>query len=445
MKKRILVIFMTLVLVLCAGCAQTSASIPDPDAENSSSTGSASESTKPSGSRVELQFWNHLNPTNALHQWCLDVVDEFNASQDKYTIVFDSVPIDEYMNTKLPTAFATGSGPDIFYASPGNIGQFLDGEVCVPLEEYLTEDEMNDFVSGTLDVSTRNGHLYGIPTMSDLCNFWYNADMLKEAGVEPPKTWSELKSAAAACNTNEHSGFTFEINKGDWQTWSFMPFVWMQDGGDFFDEKGNPLLDSDQVINALQLWRDLLDSGSCTETLSRSCSDIGILADGETAMQMNGSWAPAVLEANYPDVNLVAAEIPIPDENGHTATVAGGWRVLVNKETASIEGCMEFIRFAYLDNPPEKSSSYLTYNFGYSARQSVIDANKDLYLKGQRAVFTEVLNPSAKAELAIPAEASEILSDMIQDALYNMTPTEAAQKAQTKMLEFASSYNGILG
>ena len=114
MKKRILVIFYDIgtgsVCWLRANKRIDSGS----DSENSSSTGSASESTKPSGSRVELQFWNHFNPTNALHQWCLDVVDEFNASQDKYTIVFDSVPIDEYMNTKLPTAFATGSGLYIF-------------------------------------------------------------------------------------------------------------------------------------------------------------------------------------------------------------------------------------------------------------------------------------------------------------------------------------------
>ncbi len=49
------------------------------------------------------------------------------------------------------------------------------------------------------------------------------------------------------------------------------------------------------------------------------------------------------MEANYPDVNLVAAEIPIPDENGHTATVAGGWRVLVNKETIEADEFYEIM------------------------------------------------------------------------------------------------------
>lgn len=34
---------------------------------------------------------------------------------------------------------------------------------------------------------------------------------------------------------------------------------------------------------------------------------------------------------------------------------------------------------------------------------------------------------------------NEIVSDMIQDALYNMTPTEAAKKAQERAV---TAYNG---
>ncbi len=66
--------------------------------------------------------------------------------------------------------------------------------------------------------------------------------------------------------------------------------VWMQ-GGSLFTSDGMANLNSEEVVNALQLWKDLLDSETVMRHLEDLFPDISILTNGETAMQINGSWS----------------------------------------------------------------------------------------------------------------------------------------------------------
>lgn len=105
-------------------------------------------------------------------------------------------------------------------------------------------------------------------------------------------------------------------------------------------------LDSEPVVNALQLWHELLASGASNESLSRICGEIGIIGDGETAMQINGSWSVPTLETVYADRNIGVVPLPIPDVGGKPATVAGGWRMMVNKKCRKYRCSRRFYQMA---------------------------------------------------------------------------------------------------
>lgn len=51
-------------------------------------------------------------------------------------------------------------------------------------------------------------------------------------------------------------------------------------------------------------------------------------------------------------------------------------------------------------------------------------------------VFSDEVLQTAKPEIALSGEAKEIVSTMIQDALYNMSAKEAADIAQESMLKY---------
>lgn len=423
LKRRISVVLVGALVLgmsgIASGCGKT--------------TGSTETTKEAQGDGpIELVYWNQWTQ-EAEMEFLEKYIEEYNNSQDKYHVTFLAIPFEEYTTTKLATAFATNEAPDIFECSPAIINQYLDAGVCEPLDDIFTDEIKNDFTEAAFDRISRDGHIYGIPLDGDLVALYYNKEILEEQGVKPPTTWDELKEAAAALNTDEYSGFTFEVDKGDWQCFTFYPFVWMQ-GGSLFTEDGMANLNSDEVVNALQLWKDLLNSGNCNETPGRSVSDISILTNGETAMQINGSWS--VFRADPEKYGVVP--LPAVEKGGETASVVGGWNVLVSNQSSEekIAGAKDFISWMWL-NVDRVTEFDTDAKFTYCMRNSVIEAGKDIYYVNDNvAVFSDEVLPTGQPEIALSGEAKEIVSTMIQDALYSMSAEEAANAAQESMLQY---------
>ncbi|MGI8404502.1 MAG: hypothetical protein ACR2OE_07010, partial [Thermomicrobiales bacterium] len=70
-----------------------------------------------------LKFWNFYSPGGTVapqDQWFKTMVDSWN-SQNDVKVELEYIVNSEYVNgSKLQTAFASGSGPDIFLISPGD-------------------------------------------------------------------------------------------------------------------------------------------------------------------------------------------------------------------------------------------------------------------------------------------------------------------------------------
>ena len=390
---------------------------------------------------IEIVYWNQWTQEDET-AFLKKYVEEYNSSQDKYHVSFLAIPYEEYTTTKLATAFATNEAPDIFEGSPAIINQYLDAGVCEPLDDIITDEIRNDFTDAAFDRVSRDGKIYGIPLDSDLVALYYNKEILEQNDIDPPTTWAELKDAAAKLNTADYAGFTFEVDKGDWQCFTFYPFVWMQ-GGSLFTSDGMANLNSEEVVNALQLWKDLLDSGDCNETPGRSVSDISILTNGETAMQINGSWS--VLRVDSEKYGVVP--LPAATAGGDTASVAGGWNVLVSNQSSEekIAGAKDFISWMWL-NVDHVTEFDTKAKFSYCMRNSVIEAGAEVYQSNPNAiVFSDEVLQTAKPEIALSGEAKEIVSTMIQDALYNMSAKEAADIAQESMLKYQEANGARFG
>ena len=81
-----------------------------------------------------LKFWQFYSPGGGVatqDKWYQDVVKGWNDGHDvKVELVY--VPNNGYMDgTKLPTAFASGAGPDLFIISPGDFLRYYNGGVLL--------------------------------------------------------------------------------------------------------------------------------------------------------------------------------------------------------------------------------------------------------------------------------------------------------------------------
>ena len=115
---------------------------------------------------------------------------------------------------------------------------------------------------------------------------FYNKDILEKAGVQPPKTWDELKSHLQAADRRQGMyGFAFNATNDYEGSWQFLPPMWTN-GGDETD------LTTPQVAEALQLWKDLVDDGSASKSVVNwSQGDVNDqFVAGKAAMMLNGPW-----------------------------------------------------------------------------------------------------------------------------------------------------------
>src|SRR2546429_7350331 len=85
--------------------------------------------------------------------------------------------------------------------------------------------QIDQYFPGILQSSSWQGKNYGLPNNSNCLGLYYNADMLSQAGVQPPTTWDELRSAAKKLTKNGVYGFATAAAKTMEGTFEFLPFL----------------------------------------------------------------------------------------------------------------------------------------------------------------------------------------------------------------------------
>jgi multiple sugar transport system substrate-binding protein len=395
----------------------------------------------------ELKFWTFYNSETPEQQYFTQLAQRYTDEVDENVkITLEPIPWDDYIGAKLITSFAAGEGPDVFLVAPPNFLKYYNAGVLKDLTAYISPKAKADFISNAFDVTTMDGKVYGIPYELDLMALFYDIDLFEENGIEPPKTWDELKTAALALKSDTKAGITFEIGSSDFQVFMFSPFLWSAGGDVLTGDRKHSALHSPEVIQALSYWRDLMQSGAANQKPSRHVGELGILAEGETAMQVVGSWGIGGLEKDYPDKRIGVVPLPAPSGK-QNVTVAGGWRIAVNREGGHSDDAAKFVTWAFAN---EDSAVHVQWDtevkFAFPVRSSVLEKAKDVYQKGLRKDFVDHVLGTERAEMRIPPEISKILKDMIQEALYNTETSveEIAKKYHGKLEDFLKDYEGVL-
>lgn len=214
--------------------------------------------------------------------------------------------------------------PDLLMLDNPDLQEIAQTGALTPLDRYGIDS--SGYAKGILSAGTYQGTVYGLaPDVSTVALF-YNKDMLAEAGVAVPKTWDEVKSAAAKLTRPGRYGVAVDANATFEGTWQFLPFLWSNGG----DEKR---LDSPQAAQALQLWVDLVNSGSMSKSvLNWTQADVhDQFVAGRTAMMVNGPWRIAALNQDQ-SLHWGVAPIPVPVAGQAPVTPLGGevWTVPQN-------------------------------------------------------------------------------------------------------------------
>ena len=352
MKKIIAMLLAVMMVLAMAACApadrDASGESKDPGTQNTEAQGG--EETQ--ASEVEIwYYWETVKHQEALNY----LIEKYNESQSDVKVTAKYVPFADFKK-QLSIGATADELPDIViidspdHASYATMGIFAD---------LTGRFDTSTYYDGPVASCTIDGKLYGIPADVNCLGLYYNEDMLKEAGVEVPTTWDELKAAAVALTKDNVTGLAFCSLPNEEGTFNFAPWLWST-GATSYD------INNENGIRALTFVKDLVDSGAMSkECINWTQGDVmNQFISGNVAMMINGPWQIPTMQAEAPDLNWDVTLIP---KDSQYASVIGG------ENFAVIAGGNEDEALAFLEYLTQKEQiEYLMVAMGNIAPDKAI-------------------------------------------------------------------------
>ena len=227
--------------------------------------------------------------------------------------------------------------PDVFMLDNPDIQQIAEAGALMPLDDFGINAE--GYAPGPVSAATYDGKLYGLQPGANTLAIFYHKDVLAKAGVQPPKSWAELKTAAKKLTSDKQYGFAFNATADYEGAWQFLPPMWTN-GGDETDLK------SPQVAEALQLWKDLVDEGSVSKSVVNwKQADVNDqFIAGKAAMMLNGPWQIPALQKAKVDFGVAPFPVNTPDQTSIAPLGGEAWTVPVTGDEAKMAKAAELVK-----------------------------------------------------------------------------------------------------
>lgn len=391
-----------------------------------------------------MEFWKFGTAEELANQALLAWVDEWNQANPDNQVEMRFFPFGEYSaGTVLTTAFASGSGPDVFWASPGTFLQYARSGVLADLSSIFTDELRADLLPASVEAVTVDGVPYAMPFEQEPVALFYNIGLFEAAGLEVPTTWQELLDVSAQFEANGVIPIVVETPPGPYQNFTWYPFLW-QSGADVADAAmTEATFNTEGAVQALDLWGTLIEEGYAPRTAPDCTCNLAStpFATGEAAMQVVGMWGIGVLNGEFPDIEYGVTHLPTPTGED-PVTVYGGWTQVVNARSENVEAAKEFTAWMWAQDVERPVEWVTVVNSKFSPRQSVTAAAGEYYDEPHLAVFRDVILPTARAEPRFPAEMVRIVGDALQAAMFRGTSGEdAAASAQRELETFLRTFN----
>lgn len=420
--------------VLATGCGNS---------ETADSSGNESADGK-----TTLDFWSFWG-SGARQEVIEEIIDDFNASQDKIEVKYSYQPWGDIW-TKSLSSITAGNPPDVIVQDINSVAQRAEAQQATNLSEYIEEGFSDEFYPQLWDTVEYEGDAYAVPFNTDTQVIFYNKTLFKEAGISEeqlPQTWEELETVARKLDVK--NGDDFE-RIGFYPLWNLGADVWAlnaDDGVSWFDKDENVKIDTDNKVEALEWildWQEYYGQ----DTINRLEAEFGSgVADpfisGLVAMRAQNINYYSSLAENAPD-DFEFGVIQIPEKesgSGHWSW-GGGFVLEVPYGAKDPEASYEFIK--YLSTPEvqekfgEKSFDIManrTANENLVNNDNLDENGQMIYQMADENFANTVITP---VPLTAPDFSSLVNEQIDQIMLGSKTPAEGladAQKAVEDLVE----------
>ncbi len=232
------------------------------------------------------------------------------------TLVRTSAATSDLLNN-LTTAVKAGNAPDVILLDNPAVPDAASSGLLAPASDVGMDT--SGFDPNLAGPGMVDGVTYGVPIGANTLGLYYNADVLKKAGVDPASitNWETLNAALAKVTDAGSKGITFSGITGEEGVFQFLPWFW--GAGATLDSLG-----SDQAVAAGQLVSDWIGKGYAPKSAitDNQSASWDLFLTGDYGFAENGSWF-AKDASQLKDFTAVAMPLPGKDSGAAPAPTGG--------------------------------------------------------------------------------------------------------------------------
>jgi multiple sugar transport system substrate-binding protein len=374
---------------------------------------------------IVLKFWDNQQTESGLSQYQQEAVKSFEAANPGIKVEVTTIPYPEYQQ-RLLTAVQAGNAPDVSTVDQIWVAAFAQAGAIEPLDDLAKKAGVtaDTFFPGAWASANYDGKLWGIPFNVDVWQFsFYNADLLKAAGVDPASiaTFEGLKAAGEKLTGDGKYGIGLFAHKGE-DTVVVMDSFIFSNGGKVLNDDGSCGLTSDASVGALAYLASL-EPYAPQGIANASSGDMReLFLNGSLAIEFWPALEQPTLQKSKLNWDFVDGTAP----QGKTAIgTYGGWNLVMYQSSPNKEAAWKFIQFLTQEDENGKVVDLIPANV--KAADAFLKANR----KGPDRILTQLNNAAPRPLSPRYLEVSDIEVTLAQDIFAGMDAKAAAEKACT--------------
>lgn len=335
MKKKVASLLVgTMLLGMLGGCGSTDAS-PEKVSEASPSAEEQAEGTdseKESSEDEVTITWLHHMQEDGKKAWVDFVVNKFESENPGMKVNVETVGADSYI-TVLQTKIASNDAPAVFDLYTGaDVKMYHESGYLYDLSgiENLKAVDEQLLLSGQV-----NGMQLGVPMETSGYAVFYNQDVFEQCQVEVPTTLSELYEV---CETLMEKGVQpFAAPMGE--QWALALYartvndlISVQEDKEWYEKKTKletNFKDDENFKKAMEIYFSFKPYWGDDPFGTSWDNAQDMVAKGEAAMVIHGSWAVDGILSKNPDCRIGVFPMPVSDNAADSKMIKEPGTILV--------------------------------------------------------------------------------------------------------------------
>ncbi|MFD2173410.1 ABC transporter substrate-binding protein [Rhodobacter lacus] len=256
--------------------------------------------------------------------------------------------------TKAITAARGGNPPQLVISLSTDMFTFIDEDLVLPFDDYLSEADQKDWIGGFYPAFLRNsqtgGKTWGIPFQRSTPVLYWNRAAFKAAGLDPdhaPANWAEMVEMAQKLTVADASGKVTQygvlIPSSGFPSWLWTGIV-AGNGGRLANEDGTEVsFNSPAAVEALGALVSLAQDGLMAPGIQDWGATPKAFFEGQAAMIWTTTGNLTNVRENAP-FDFGVGFLPGLKQNG-APTGGGNFYLMKGSSEEELKASVDFVKW----------------------------------------------------------------------------------------------------